>query len=169
MPTAISATCRAMCWISRAANSIRRRSRQLATIDPAWPAPCRWQSAHRRLRRRHRQVHLHRPELLRSRRRDGRHGAAGADHLHEGHFRHRRPRRRRGRSRAAPKRPTGKSNSPSSSAGRRNMFPKTKRSIMLPATASRTMSPNARSRSSATASGPRARAATRSARSARGW
>ena len=59
------------------------------------------------------------------------------------------PERRSWSSRAARKRPTGKSNSASSSAGRRNMSPKPKRSIMSPATASCTTFPSARSRSSA--------------------
>jgi len=67
-------------------------------------------------------------------------------------------------SRAARRRPIGKSSSASSSARRRNMSAKPMRSTMLPATARSTTSPNAPSRSSALASGPRASPATRSAR-----
>ena len=49
------------------------------------------QSAPRPMRGRHRQVHLHRPELFRPRRRNRCHGAARADHLHEGDLGDRRP------------------------------------------------------------------------------
>ena len=59
------------------------------------PAAGRRRAAHRPLRCRHRQVHLHRPQLFRPCRRDRRHRAAGADHLHEGELGDRRPERRR--------------------------------------------------------------------------
>ena len=57
---------------------------RLAQIDPATLPRGRWHAADRPLRRRRRQVHLRRPELLRPRRRVRHAGADRADHLHEG-------------------------------------------------------------------------------------
>ena len=91
-----SATCRAMCSTlpvrgvdpGCAGRAVEGRSQSRCRLVSG-------EAAHRRLRCRHRQVHLHRPQLFRPCRRDRRHGAAGADHLHEGELGDRRPGRRR--------------------------------------------------------------------------
>ena len=143
------------------------QARQGRSRKPA--AGRRRDAAHRSLRCRHRQVHLHRPQLLRPCRRDQRHGAARADHLHEGDVGHRRPGRRCPHPARLATRPTGRSSSASSSAARRSTCPRRRRSTTSPATAWCTTFPSARSRPSGRGNGPRARAATRSARSAHGW
>ena len=89
-----SATCRAICSMWPGRSSIRMH---WPSLPRSIPKACRWSSAsaaHRPLRCRHRQVHLHRAQLFRPCRRDQRHGAARADHLHEGDVGDRRPGRR---------------------------------------------------------------------------
>ena len=78
---------RAMSPTLPARRSTRHRSRTLSKLDPKSLPAVSGNPAHRRLRCRHRQIHLHRPELFRPRRRDRRNRAAGADHLHEGNAR----------------------------------------------------------------------------------
>ena len=127
------------------------------------------QSAPRPLRRRHRKIHLHRPQLFRPRRRNRRDGSARADHLHEGDVGDRRPERRR----ADPARleedrlgsRTRRRHRQEGQVRVRGRRAELRRRLLR----RRTTSPSAPSRPSARASGPRARAATRSARSARGW
>ena len=77
----------------RRRDALRRGARPAAQARHLEAARGRPLRPPRPLRRRHRQVHLHRPQLFRPRRRDRRHRAARADHLHEGDERHLRPRR----------------------------------------------------------------------------
>ena len=94
--------------------ALRQASRARSRIAAAGRAA----GAHRPVRRPRRQVHRHRPELLGARGRDRRQGSRRAGHVHEGHELHQRPERRHRASRAAPRKPTGKSSWASSSAPR---------------------------------------------------